>query len=836
MSDELRRGRTARRRRQATAPVGFLLVQALLVDVVLVVGAAAAWPIYRDGAFLVLVAAALVLAHAIAYAGLRWRWSAWWVALATAGAYLVAGLPLAAPNTLTSLPDALGGLRAVATAPVTGWKDLLTLELPLGSYQATLAPALLVFLTAAVAALSIAWRSTRWWMLATPIALVPTVFGVAFGATGAADPIVLGPLSLPREAVVGAAALVAALAVIVWRTVHERRRAVAAAVAASGVRSSGGSNRSVVARIAVAATMIAVAAAGGVVAAPWALAGQPRDVLRADIQPRLEIAATLSPLAQYRGFFADDLVDEALFTVTAPEGVDRVRLATLPFYDGQVARVVDPDAEPSDPRTAFRRVPASLTVPPGAATGEASVEVGAYEGIWMPSVGAVTALRFEGDRASALADGFYYNTETAGAVQLASPGLDAGTRYRHDAAYTADPASVATLSAARDEPLWDDDLVPESLRTWIELQGSPEDGAGLVELVDTLRARGFLSHALAIDPAAPPLWTTDLGDYAFQPSRAGHSTDRIDRLFTDLLTRQNEVGGENDADLVAAVGDDEQFAVAAMMIADQLGFDARVVLGARLSSTDETLATCADGVCTGGDLAAWIEVRGADAAWVPLDTTPQHAAFPSPETQQRQDPQNPTEVRRDEAETVRPQESSPSDGGESEREDAPVEEDLSGLWAAVRIGGISLLAVLLVVGPFALIVLVKVWRRRGRRRTTDAVERFTGGWQEYVDAAVDHGHRVPPSYTRHELAVLYAGGTDGARLASWADRSVFDVAPPSEAESDEFWRIVDAERARFAGERGWWARWRARVSLRSLLRRRPTQGAQRRPGRRRRDG
>lgn len=831
---DLRERRTRARRTPARSPLVFLAIQALLLDLVVLAGAAAAWPIYRSASFVVLVGVALLAAHAIAYAGMRWRWSGWWVALATIVAYLVLGLPLAAPGTLSSVPDALRGLAGVATAPVTGWKDLLTLELPLGSYQATLAPALLVFLATPVLALSLAWRSPRLWTLAAPVALVPTVFGVAFGSTALAPAWALGPVRIAPEVLVGAAALLASLGATVWRTIHERRRAVAAATAATGVRTTGRSTRSVAGRLATAGSMVLVAVVAGAVAAPWALAGSGREVLRSGIDPRLELASTLSPLAQYRGSFDDDSFDTVLFTVDAPDDVDRVRLATLPFYDGQVARVIDPDAGADDPRTAFVRVPSALPAPASTASGSAAITIGEHPGPWVPTVGAVTSMTFTGADATSLADAFFYNRETQGAVELADPGLEPGVEYRQGTAYDPDAAAVASLTPARSTPALDEALVPESLVAWMDAQSVPGGGEGLVALVERLRARGFLSHALTVDPAAPPAWATDLGDYAFQPSRAGHSTDRIEKLFADLITRQNEIGGDEDAELVAGVGDDEQFAVAAMMIADQLGFDARVVIGTRLASDDETLATCTDGSCTGGDLSAWIEVRGTGNAWTPLDVTPQHAVFPSPDIEQRQDPQIPTDVRGEQAESVLPAEANPSDGGERPDDDTASGQDLTALWTALRIGGISLLALVVVFGPFAVIVLLKLLRRRGRRNAPDPVERFTGGWQEYVDTAVDHGYVAPKSQTRQELAAGFSGddAAAGVRLATWADRSVFDVAPPSESENDEFWRIVDAERARFAGELGWWARLRARVSLRSLLRR----DAPVRPKRRRDDG
>ncbi|SDQ04752.1 Transglutaminase-like superfamily protein [Microbacterium sp. cf332] len=810
-------------------------MQAALLDLVMVVGAFAAWPIYRDTAFVVLVLVALVAGNAVAAAGLRWRWNGWWLALATIAAYLVLGLPLASPGSLTSPAQAVVGLRGVATAPVTGWKDLLTLDLPLGSYQATLAPALLIFLSVPVLALTIAWRGGRWWPLAVVTALVPALFGIAFGDTATAPAVNLGPLSVGREAVVGVAVLVAALAAVVWRTVVERRRALATATAASGARASGRPLRGVAGRVATAVGMVAIAVVAASAVAPWALAGATRDVLRSEIDPRLELAAELSPLGQYRAVFADDRYEQTLFRVEAPAGIDRVRLATLPFYDGRAARVVDAAAASADARSSFSRVPSTLAAPAGSSSGSARFVVEEWNEVWMPTVGDVTSVNFEGGGAATLADGFYYNAETAAGVQLSDTGFAPGTAYRQATAFVSDGPALTGLEPARTGPTLGDDLVPESLVRWVDEHAAGKGGVALADLIDLLRARGFLSHALVIDPASPPLWAEALGDYAFQPSRAGHSTDRIEQLFAALLAREDEVGGDDDAALVAGVGDDEQFAVAAMMIADRLGFDARIVVGARLASDDESLAACDAGVCTAGDLAAWVEVRGAGSDWVAVDVTPQHTAFPSPDTQQRQDPKNPTEVRQEQAEVVQPADADPSDGGRSPGDDTTGATDLTALWAALRVGGVSLLVLLLVIGPFALVVLVKLVRRRARRASPDPVERFTGGWQEFVDAAVDHGMPGPGAQTRHELVAAYGGSPGAAELATLADRSVFDVRPPDEAEGERFWRIVDAERTRLDDGLSAWARLRAQISLRSLLRRSARAGAAQRLPRDRRD-
>lgn len=807
-------------RRGAAAPrAGFFLGQALVLDAILAVGAVAAWPIYRAPQLIVTVVVAIAAGHVIAAAGTRWRWSGWGVAAAGAGAYLVLGVTVAVPGALAGADAARRALIAVGAAPVTGWKDLLTLDLPLGTYQATLAPALLLFLGSTIAALSIAWRRQRRWMPAVPLALLPTVFGIAFGSRSLADPLRVGPLDVQPETLIGLGAVVAAVLAVVWRTGHDRRRALATASAASGVaRSRTGRRRGVVTRAATATGMLLIAAVAAAVWGPWALAGEPRTVARSVVDPVLELERAVSPLAAYRASFTDERYDETLFTVTAPAGIDRVRLATLPFYDGRTVRAIDPAAGLADPTTAFTRVPARLD-----ASGDeiaATVRVEAGTGIWMPTVGTLRAVTFEGARASALADGFFYSAATGSAIEIADPGLGDGDAYRLVATPEAAAVPTASLVPSRTGPALPAEVVPAPLLEWMDAQDAGTGGAALATLIDRLRARGYLSHAVLLSPGENPSWLAEVGENGFQPSRAGHSTDRVGVLFTQLLEREASTPGGSDEDLVAAVGDDEQFAVAAMLIADQLGFDARVVLGTRLDSSED-LPVCAEGACRGGDLAAWIEVRDAGGGWVPVDVTPQSDSFPSPDLEERRDPENPTEVRRDDAETVLPADASPADGERAGAEAAPQTADLSALWAAVRVGGVSLLAVVVLVGPLATILALKALRRRGRRRS-DGAERFTGGWEEYVDTAVDHGYPAPAHLTRQELARLFAvDGADqaGVRLATWADRSVFDVAPPTAAENDEFWRIVAAERARFAAEKGFWARMRARLSLRSLIRR-----------------
>lgn len=807
-----------RRRTAGRLPPLFVVVNAVFVGTLFTLGAVAVWPVYRSAPFVVMTAAAFAIALSIAAVGVRRGWSALRLTMATAMAYLVVSLPLAAPSSFASGDAALRGLAGVLAAPVTGWKDILTLELPLGSYQSTLAPALLLMLGVGVASLSLAWRATRLWVLAPPIALTLTCWGVVFGSSAVSSAVRLGPVSFagPVETAIAVAAVLVSLGFYSWRSLDARRRALRIAESASGVHGTGTSGSAAVGRIGISVAMVAIAALVGVAAPPLAIADRPREVLRTQVDPRLELVRHTSPLAHYRSYFSAELYDSVLFTVETSRPVERVRLATLPSFDGQVARVVDPATGDADQRTAFTRVPSVVRAPSGADEVEVNVTLGAYDRPWLPLVGALTAIAFDGP--SALTDGFFYNRDTRTGLQLATSALTEGARYRQTGAVEPALPAVSGLTpggAARIDP----GLVPPSLVEWMRLQRAGTGGAALSTLIERLRARGYLSHALVVDPEAPPPWLADRDD-AFQPSRAGHSSDRIDQLFRDLVDRENEVG--QNASLVAAVGDDEQFAMAAAMIADQLGFAARVVLGVRLADgDDDAVPACEGGVCRGQNMTAWVEVHDdATGLWIPMDVTPQSVTAPFARNEQRNDPENPTDVEAGDARIIPPVDANPTDADQGEDDDAPSELDLGPLWKALRIAGAGLLALLVLMSPLLTVIVAKLLRRRRRRRAPEPAERVTGGWDEYVDLAIDHGHSAPRTATRQELAARFSGEdpeSRGALLATWADRAVFDEgSPPAHAE-EQFWRLVDRERERFGAGRSRWGRLRALLSLRSLL-------------------
>jgi hypothetical protein len=797
-----------------------LLAGAAYVLFMAVLAAWAAWPIYQNPYFFVTAAGAIVVGAGVAFLGLIGGWSWFSTLLAALGAYLLFGVPLAVPSAFGSITDVFGGLLELLARSVFGWKELVTISLPVGSYQALLVPFFAVLFSAVALSLSLSWRAKRVDVLAVPVMMLAIGFGIVFGSSLMSPAWSLGSVTIPapRETMIGLLGFLASLGFLVARTRRARRAAQRRGVASGvAVRSLAGSARRA-SRVALSVGVLVVAAAVAIPVAAVPLRVDERDVLRTTIEPELQLREFVSPLSAYRGFLDDERFDEELLAVEASgEAPERLRLAVMSYYDGEVFRVVDPARGVTERETAFARTP-------GAAFGSDSdirldVTIAQYSDVWMPLAGSLSRVDFVGSRKQALTDGFFYNEQTQAGVQL--NGLQEGDRYRLRAMVDGEPM---TLSEARPpqnpDELFDDAVIPESLEKWVAAQeiGS-SDGAALQELVTRLRERGYLSHSLTAAGDGGHEWQRERGDVAFAPSLAGHSTGRIDMLFSALLDKQTSTAATDNADLVAAVGDDEQFAVATALIAESLGFPSRVVLGFRLDSAAPAsgMPACREGICSGRNLSAWVEVQDAGGSWITVDATPQFANPLAPSDEQKRDPQNTTEVIADGATEVTPPDAEPAGGGESPEEPSEESVDLAWLFALLRIIGLSLLGLLLLCSPLIVMTIVKALRRRGRKGVVDSTERIAGGWEDYVDTAVDYGLPRPGTRTRIELAARYES-PNGHMLAVLADEAVFGPVEPSAAESDAFWAAVDAERELLAREFGWWQRLRARLSLRSFTR------------------
>ena len=134
---------------------------------------------------------------------------------------------------------------------------------------------------------------------------------------------------------------------------------------------------------------------------------------------------------------------------------------------------------------------------------------------------------------------------------------------------------------------------------------------------------------------------------------------------------------------------------------------------------------------------------------------------------------------------------------------------------ALRIAGFVLLGAAILLAPFAAVIAAKLRRRRLRRRAPLALDRISGGWQEFQDAVLDHGLIPAASSTRSEIAAI-AGGRQSLVLAAVADRAVFSPGASELADAEKVWRAVDELRASLDVGLTRWQRIRARVSVRSL--------------------
>ena len=742
----------------------FMMVNTAMLWLSTVIAATALWPIYRGPALVVVVGVALAVGSLVAILGAVFRWSFPIIMLATFGVFLVVGVPLAVPGQAQfGVLPTVDGLVDLVTGVALGWKQLLTISLPVGEYQALLVPALVLVLCTVVIGLSVALRARRGeFAVLAPITvfIVATAFGPQYPDRALETPIAL---------------LVAVLFWLVWIRWYRRTAAIRLLTRqAQGDDATLPETGFAGLRTAVSAALImAVASTAAVAAASAVPPAADRTVLRTSIDQPFDPRDYVSPLSGFRTYWQPASVNSVLFEVSGlPDGA-RIRLATLDTWDG-IVYAVGSDEVASESGS-FTRVPYRFDQSDVA--GEQvtlDVVIAGYTGVWLPTVGQFESIEFGGADAAALRDTFYYN-DVSGTGAVVG-GLGAGDAYTITGVIPNQPTSAELLGlkpgpAAVPSPR----RVPDELTAQLDEYVSGVDGPGarLVAMLAGLAADGYISHGV--------------GD-GEQPSRSGHSADRIAELLG--ATRM--------------IGDGEQYAVTAALMARDLGFPARVVLG-----------FVPDGEqVRGDDVSAWIEVNTTRFGWVAIDPTPAIRAIPD-------------ELPKDNSQVARPQTIVPPPVLENEafdRQPSPGREQelppdldpvLQAILAVLRIVGWVLLGAAIVLAPFIVVIAAKLRRRRLRRRAPTVIEQISGGWQEFEDSVVDHGLSPAPSATRSEVASI-AGGTQSQVLAAVADRAVFSPETPDAADAESVWRAVHELRASLDAGLPRWQRVKARISLRSL--------------------
>lgn len=734
---------------------------ALLVAVALV----GFWPTFAGPAFVPAVVGGIVVGLAVAGVAAWRRWGILIITGLTVAAYFVFGGAFALPHTaIFGFIPTLDTLQRLAVGTVTAWKQLLTTVAPVSSADGhLLVPFLLALVvTTLTASLALRLPQVAWALLPAGAALMLVI---ALGTPQPAFPIVQG--------------LVFAVVSIAWLALRQIWAPQNAAISVSEVDPSRAAHMRL-RRLLAGVAVLAVAGGAGVATSAIAAPTEPRHVFRDVIIPPFNIRDYPSPLQAFRKNVRDE-VDETLFTVQGlPKGA-RIRTAVMDEYDGMVYNVTDGGPTSS---SAFSPLRSGMSPDAEGVPVTLNIEVDEYNGVWMPTAGELSEIRFTGDRAEELRRGTYVNTATGTAV--ATPKLRKGDEYSVDAVMPDLPdddqlADVEFGTVA----LPKQSNVPEELTSLAaETVSSAESPIEKVRALETfLSEGGFFSHGLE-------------GEVL---SRAGHTSERITTL----------IGGDQ------MIGDDEQYAVAMALLAGELGIPVRVVMG---YYPDEEQDGDPLFTATGDNVHAWVEVNFQGFGWLPFNPTPPEDQVPNDQnTKPRVDPK--PQVLQPPPPPQEPVDLPPTLPDDRESEDENL--NLAGIIGAILlIGGISLGIIALLMSPFIVIGAWKAAKRRSRRAAARTADRISGGWDELTDRAVDYGARLTPGGTRPEEAAAVVATLAVPRvtdLAHRADADVFGPTDPSPEDVEAFWSEVDTIVGGLGEDAGFWKRTKARLSLRSLM-------------------
>jgi len=753
-------------------PVGFVVVNVMMTVITTILAATTLWPIYESVGIIVVVTVSLVLGATIALLGARFRWTSLVVLLVAFCTFLAVGVPVAVPaQAISVVLPSVAGLVDLLAAIVLSWKQLLTITLPVGTYEALLVPAFIVVFSSVTIGLSVAMR-TRVPELAVLAPIGIFIFGTAFGPTYP---------SRPLEAAL--ALLGAILLWLVWLRWDRRQAALAqlrtatvgtgTGAGADAPRPASAGGKSAAGAILSAALVLLVVISTSVAVLGFIPPTVDRTVLRSAVERPFEARLYVSPLAGFRRYWQPETVDSVLFEASGlPEGA-RIRLATMDSYDGVVYAVGS--ASTSSESGSFTRVP--TRVDQSAIVGRAlsvDVTIAGQSGVWLPTFGLLEEMRFVDAGGPDRLASFFYNDVTGTGAMIG--GLQRGDRYtvRAVAPIAPEASEIVSLrpgSARVPQP----QSVPEEVAAKLQeySSGLTDPGEQLAAMVAGFARDGYISHGTGANEV---------------PSRSGHSADRISELLT----------------APRMIGDAEQYAVAAALMATEIGFPARVVMG---------FAPAAATV-RGSDIAAWIEVNTTAFGWVAIDPTP-----PVREIPEELPVENASVAR---PQTVVPPPTLQTDNLDRQRPPETVEDQandvepvIQAVLAVLRVVGIMAAGFAILLAPFVGIIAAKRRRRRSRRRAAEPLARVRGGWQEFEDAVVDRGVVLEVSSTRGDVATL-VGGQQPRILAVVADRVTFSPDIPSEKDADAVWRAVDELRSTLDVGSTRWQRIKARVSLRSF--------------------
>jgi hypothetical protein len=499
-----------------------------------------------------------------------------------------------------------------------------------------------------------------------------------------------------------------------------------------------------------------------------------RSVWRTQVEQPFVLRDATSPLSEYRTYVTGDQSQATLLSVQGLKAGEHLALATLDSYNGVVYSV---GGSASD----FTRMPGSIATS-GQAGDEvrASVTIASLTGPWVPLTGSLGAITFTSPNARDLTNAFYYSrSASTGALVSGVANGDAYSTTGMAAPWVTLPALGQLTPGTVVVPA--PSVIPDGLDGFINAnsKGAATPGARLQNVLQALVAKGYISH----------------GGAGEVPSASGHGANRISALFASN----------------PMVGDAEQYAAAAALLATQLGFPSRVVMGfvapAGTGSTN-TLAL------QGKTMTAWIEINTSDG-WVAVDPIPAVRPIPN------KTPDDPTKVAFPQT-AVEPPPADASRNGEVKSPTTSEEQQpdvLDPFWAAILgiagcMGWFALCALVL-SSPLLCIEFLKHRRRVKRQHATSATDRTLGAWDALRDLLIDNGQPVATSNTRREIAD--AAVLPAARdLAVLADAAQYSGQAVNEQVAEQAWNDLAVAELDVETRLNLPQRFKARFSLRSF--------------------
>jgi hypothetical protein len=683
-------------------------------------------------------------------------------------AYALLGPPVA----LRRPPD-VAALRLIADHAVFGWKDLLTTLPPVDADSTLLAlPWLLGLATGVLGTLAASLVVT-----ARPRGFVAVVLPVLVPTALLAVVILIGVRQPQSPWLQGVA--FAGLAVG-WLALRTQRRVV------GDDADLGGRVRGL--RLVTGTVLVGLAAALALPVATWSSGADDRRlVLRDHVEPPFDVGRYPSPLSSFRRYVEqpkpdpENLFEEPLMTVSGVEPGTRLRFAALDEYDGVVWGAGNDSTFGGPVDGTFQRVSSEISNPATGPAATVTVELeSGYSGVWLPTVGALTGLDFQGERGPASAETFRYNLATSTGV--VPTGLRPGDRYTFDAVLTDEvltadtpPASYVGLAQASAG------FLTAQAQDWSASSTRPMEQ--VLEIAERLKTDGKYSDGVRA------------AERFYLP---GHHQARL----------SNADGGLNSPIIV---GNDEQYAAWMALLANQIGVPARVVMGAVVPE---------GGLVTGEHVQAWVEVQAADGTWRTVPTEAfmdfdRPAELPPREEEEMSGTNVPPPAAIPPPSTV----GEPTDAELNALKNKRDSDDTFALpgWLVTLLLYVVLPLVLVLLAAAA-IVGAKAWRRRRRRFAPSVSARFAGGWREVIDHARDLGVAVTGVTRREESLVLAGVGAPEAapELARTADSHVFGPRQPEAESAAAYWQQVDAYRTSMSAGASRVRRYRAALSLRTF--------------------